>query len=168
MKYCLFIIFSIICFHKAKGQEIKFIKNGSNINTAGQLFDELKGKTIFLDLWAPWCEPCKEEFKYSDSLYIVLKKRKITMLYLSLNTRVETSEWKAAINQYRLKGYHVLANANLENDITNLIWGHPGGFSIPHYLLISSKGSVLLKDALSPDNGSKLYHQIDSVLRRTH
>lgn len=30
---------------------------------------EYKGKTIFLNFWATWCQPCKEEMPYIEELY---------------------------------------------------------------------------------------------------
>jgi thiol-disulfide isomerase/thioredoxin len=166
MKSIVLIVVFTICVGSSYGQEIKIINNYNNITSAPQLFAQLKGKTIFLDLWAPWCEPCKEEFKYSDTLYRELKKRHIAMLYVSLNFNVNAADWKADIKQYQLKGFHVMANKQLEDSLTELIWGHPGGFSIPRYLLIDPKGIVLLNDALSPDHAKQLYTQIDSTLRK--
>jgi thiol-disulfide isomerase/thioredoxin len=168
MRYAIITILFIAVIGPAKGQKIKYLKNRNGINSTTQLFDKLKGRPIFLDLWAPWCDPCKEEFKYSDTLYRELKKRNIQLLYLSLNTRVAEPEWKAAIKQYHLKGIHTLANKDLENSVTKMIWGAPGGFSIPRYLLIGRNGKVLLNDALPPDHGKQLFMQIDSALRKSN
>ena len=148
----------------ANAQDIHVMNDYNSISSSSQLFTRLKGKTFFLDLWAPWCEPCKEEFKHSDSLFNELKKRNIVVLYVSLNFNVNEQEWKAAINTYKLKGFHVLANKELEDSLTTLIWGHPGGYSIPRYLLISPEGQILLNDALSPEHGAQLYDQIDKAL----
>jgi peroxiredoxin len=30
---------------------------------------QFKGKVVFLDFWAPWCDPCKEELPALDALY---------------------------------------------------------------------------------------------------
>jgi thiol-disulfide isomerase/thioredoxin len=30
---------------------------------------QFKDKVVFLDFWAPWCDPCREEFPALDALY---------------------------------------------------------------------------------------------------
>jgi peroxiredoxin len=31
--------------------------------------EQFKGKIVFLDFWAPWCVPCRDEFPALESLY---------------------------------------------------------------------------------------------------
>jgi thiol-disulfide isomerase/thioredoxin len=151
------------------GQESKkdltIIDNYNKITTIPELLSSIKGKPVFIDLWAPWCEPCKEEFKFSNTLYQQLQKRGIQMLYVSLNANVTDTAWKSDILKFQLRGMHVLANKQLQDALTTLIWGGVDAYSIPHYLLFDSNGNLLLKDTLPPSSESKLLNQIESKLQ---
>jgi len=46
---------------------------------------ELKGKVIFLNLWATWCGPCRVEMPSIQNLYNSVDKDKIAFVILSLD-----------------------------------------------------------------------------------
>src|SRR5687768_14659154 len=48
-------------------------------------FKDLKGKTIFLNLWATWCGPCRYEMPSIQKLYDKVDKDKIVFVMLSLD-----------------------------------------------------------------------------------
>ncbi len=45
----------------------------------------LKGKIIFLNFWATWCGPCKEEMPSMEALYQHFKERNFVFLTISLD-----------------------------------------------------------------------------------
>ena len=47
--------------------------------------EELKGKVIFLNLWATWCGPCRVEMPSIQSLYNSVDKDKVAFVMLSLD-----------------------------------------------------------------------------------
>lgn len=49
-------------------------------------FEELKGKVIFLNLWATWCGPCRVEMPSIQSLYNSIDKDKVVFVMLSLDS----------------------------------------------------------------------------------
>jgi thiol-disulfide isomerase/thioredoxin len=48
-------------------------------------FEELKGKVIFLNIWATWCPPCIAEMPNIQSLYDKLGSDKIAFVMLSVD-----------------------------------------------------------------------------------
>jgi peroxiredoxin len=46
---------------------------------------DYKGKVVFLNIWATWCPPCREEMPSMESLYQKLKGRNFEMLAVSVD-----------------------------------------------------------------------------------
>lgn len=46
---------------------------------------EFKGKTIFLNLWATWCGPCRAEMPSIQSLYEKVDRDKVAFIMLSID-----------------------------------------------------------------------------------
>src|SRR5271169_287362 len=65
--------------------------------------DSLKGKVIFLNVWATWCGPCREEMPSMETLYDELKGNKdFVMIAVS-----QDAKGKSAVVPYVEKnGYH--------------------------------------------------------------
>lgn len=53
----------------------------------GNIIDgnSLKGKVVFLNLWATWCGPCRVEMPSIQELYTSVDKDKITFVMLSID-----------------------------------------------------------------------------------
>ena len=47
---------------------------------------DFKGKVVFLNFWATWCPPCKEEMPSMERLYRRYKGRGFVILALSIDT----------------------------------------------------------------------------------
>lgn len=47
--------------------------------------DSMKGKVVFLDFWATWCDPCREEFPELDALYKKYGKDEFEVIGISVD-----------------------------------------------------------------------------------
>jgi thiol-disulfide isomerase/thioredoxin len=50
-------------------------------------FREFKGKTIFLNVWATWCGPCRVEMPSIQKLYDKVDKEKVVFIMLAVDDR---------------------------------------------------------------------------------
>ena len=46
---------------------------------------ELRGKAVFVNLWASWCPPCRAEMPGIEALYQKVDKSKVAFVMLSLD-----------------------------------------------------------------------------------
>ncbi|RZK75442.1 MAG: TlpA family protein disulfide reductase, partial [Pedobacter sp.] len=128
-------------------------------------FDDLamsfKGRTVYVDLWATWCVPCKEEFAFNPALKAYLKSKDISILYISMDRDDADKQWKEMMKYYDLTGYHLRVNDALKDDIIYKFYNGKG-YSIPRYMLIKD-GKIVNDDAMRPSDKEKLYKQIDTL-----
>lgn len=76
--------------------------------------DQLKGKVVFLNVWATWCGPCREEMPSMETLYDEFRaNRDFVMLAVSQDTK-----GKVVVAPYVEKnGYHFKILLDPENKV---------------------------------------------------
>jgi len=143
-------------------KQMKFIDHPDQIKTLAGCLERLKGKKIYVDVWATWCGPCKEEFNYRESLDEVLEKKGFEVLYISVDKEEKEEQWKEMIKYYRLEGYHIRANKSFTDDLTR-IFNNNGSLSIPWYLLIDVNGKIISRNASRPSDIDALQEEIGKL-----
>lgn len=127
-----------------------------------ELLASFKGKTVFVDMWATWCVPCKEEFKFLPALKKYLADNKVDILYISLDRDDADKKWQEMIKYFGLDGSHVRTTPKMYAELINR-FGKNQSFSIPRYLIVKD-GKIVEDDALRPSDQQKLYDQIGKYL----
>jgi len=77
-------------FQKIGIQQIKGDKKAPNFfleGLSGRKIElkDFKGKVIFLNFWATWCGPCKEEMPSMEALYQQFKEKDFILLSISVD-----------------------------------------------------------------------------------
>jgi thiol-disulfide isomerase/thioredoxin len=128
---------------------IKILNMGLTDRLQDLIGKQYKGKYVFVDFWASWCIPCKQEFAYNAKLDSFFAKNNIERLYISLDQVSLRGAFLKNIYQYNLKGNHVLVNDTFFNDI-KARFSKDGQFPIPRYMLFDKNGNLLSDDAPRP------------------
>jgi peroxiredoxin len=71
---------------------------------------ELRGQVVFVNFWATWCPPCREEMPSMQRLYSSLPKDKFKMLAILSNDKPELADSFAAKLGITLPILHDLAS----------------------------------------------------------
>lgn len=74
---------------------------------------DFQGQVIFLNFWATWCPPCKEEMPAMERLYRKLKARGFVVLAVSIDAPGSEAEVAAFLREHRLT-YPVALDAKME------------------------------------------------------
>jgi len=143
---------------------IIILQHYGSIDSTQQLLRMFYGKWIIVDLWATWCEPCLDEFKFSDSVYSFATQMGISMVYISFDQDDKDSIWMSFISKHHLKGYHLRANSALKEKIEILTWGVKDAYSLPHYLLFDNSGKLLSKSLPQPSSGQLFYSAVQAKI----
>lgn len=97
---------------------------------------QYKGKTIVLNFWATWCEPCREEMPELSSLHEEGKNKNIVVLGIAVDDA-------DAINDFvkETKVSYPLLVADMQGmDLANNLGNDKG--VLPYTLIINADGSV--------------------------
>ncbi|GAT63570.1 TlpA family protein disulfide reductase [Paludibacter jiangxiensis] len=121
-----------------------------------------KGKKIFIDLWATWCRPCREEFAYKDRVDSLLELHHILPVFLSIDIPDFKQRWIHDVIALKLSGHHFMVNEILKEDIRKTIYDAKPMIDIPQYIYMDEDGNIINKDAPRPSNIRKLEKLLSS------
>jgi thiol-disulfide isomerase/thioredoxin len=148
----------IVRYHQAIekpfDESMHFADGYEHINTLEEAIRLLKGKKIYIDIWATWCSPCKEEFKHQQELKKILDRQDIQQLYISIDTDDRDRQWKEAVKFYGLSGTHIRAGENLSMDLYKRFdkKAKPPYIAIPWYILVDENGNIVKEHADTPSD----------------
>ena len=147
----------ICAFHAPKDTytDIHFMEDTSSISSFEELMSRFSGEKVYVDVWATWCGPCKEEFAFKDSLHQLLEEKGFKMLYLSVDEDRNEEKWREMVAFYGLGGEHIRAGENLTKDLYKL-YGNNGSMAIPWNLIIDEQGQIVQLHAPRPSETEKL------------
>ena len=130
------------------------------------MLEDTKQDYVFIDLWASWCRPCKEEFTKTDALknFIENNGNFFELIYISVDKADKRSIIEHAINFYNLKGRHILSSEKLTDDLLEK-FGSNGQFMLPTYIIMKKDGTILNKDASRPSDWELLKIELEKAMQ---
>lgn len=142
---------------------ITFIES-SKIKSINDLAHFFKEQYVYIDIWASWCISCRREFaSKNDAIDSFLNKHNIARVYLSIDDPKVKPVWEKLVYKYHLIGYHLLAGADLFEDIQKHIFKSENSVEVPRYIIVKN-GKIVELNAFLPSDGQKLISQLTEKL----
>ena len=113
-----------------------------DINGVSMSLKDFKGKYVYIDMWATWCNPCKREFPYLKSLEEKFKDANI--VFLGLSTDKDKSKWAEMVQSGVLSGVQLYLGPQSKFQQSYNITG------IPRFILLDKDGIIINNDMTRP------------------
>lgn len=120
--------------------------------------ESLRGKFVYVDVWATWCGPCRAEIPSLKKIEERYHSKKIEFVSISIDDKKDYEKWRKFVTDKQLGGVQLYA------DGTSEFIKYFAVNSIPRFILIDPDGNVLDSDAKRPSD-DKLQVQLDGLLK---
>ncbi len=130
----------------AKGNSSPKFVNYENNQGGTTSLNDLKGKYVYIDIWATTCGPCKAEIPFLQKIEKQYHGKNIYFLSVSVDFKKQYQKWKDMIKEKELGGIQLLADKNWKSQFVQdyLIQG------IPHFILLDPQGNIVTANAPKP------------------
>jgi len=131
-----------------KGAPSPVFSNYENHAGGETSLTELRGKYVYIDVWATWCGPCKVEIPHLKKVEADYHGKNIEFVSVSIDRPKDYEKWIAMVTDKELVGVQLYADNNWESKFVKeyFIKG------IPRFILVDPEGNIVSPDAPRPSN----------------
>lgn len=110
--------------------------------------DELKGKYVYVDVWATWCGPCIREIPSLKEVEKQFHDKNIAFVSTSIDKAKDHNTWVEMVKSKELGGIQLMA----DNDWNSQFVKDYAIEGIPRFILIDPNGNIVSADAPRPSD----------------
>lgn len=119
---------------------------------------DLKGKYVYIDVWATWCGPCIQEIPALKKVEEQYKGKNITFVGISVDEKPNYDKWKKFVTARDLVGVQLIADNAWKSSFVK-------GYDItgiPRFILLDPNGNIVSADAPRPSDKAliKLFDEL--------
>lgn len=127
-----------------------------NQNNKEVHLSDFKGRFVYIDFWATWCKPCKEESPHFKALSKEYSQKDIVFIAISLDDAHNFNIWKEMIQDDK-----TIIHLRSQNGWTSEIVDSYQISGVPTYVFIDREGMII--DATAPRPSS---HEMKVLLNQ--
>ena len=115
-----------------------------DINGKTVTLQSLRGKLVYIDVWATWCGPCRGELPHLEKLEESYAGKDIH--FVSISCDQNKAAWEKMVKEKNMKGIQLYGGSKMQFMDDYLING------IPRFILLDREGRIVKADAPRPSN----------------
>ncbi len=133
----------------------KFVVKGETGKIA---LDSLRGRVVYLDFWASWCDPCRQSFPWMDGLQKRFADQGLTVIAMNLDRKHEKAADFLAKHPHSFKiAFDPNGNVAEKYDVK----------AMPNSYLINREGNIVASFlGFEEADTLKMAKQIEEVLKK--
>lgn len=108
----------------------------------------LKGKYVYIDIWATWCGPCLQEIPFLQEIEKKYHNKNIEFVSISIDEQDQKERWRAMVSAKNMGGIQLIADKAWESQFVASL----GVNSIPRFVLIDPRGKIINGNAPRPSD----------------
>lgn len=131
-----------------------------NYNGGKTSLESLRGKYVYIDVWATWCGPCLREIPYLKEVEKDYRNKNIEFVAISIDEAKDYDKWRDMIEERELVGTHLYSGGDAWQSEFTQAYNVRG---IPRFILIDPEGNIFDADTYRPSD-PKLRGLFDEIL----
>ena len=132
----------------AKGEPSPTFENYENFAGGSTSLSDLKGKYVYVDVWATWCGPCKREIPSLKEIEKKYHDKNIAFISMSIDRKVDYDKWRKMVEEENLTGIQLFAPDDWNSDFVK----NYSILGIPRFILIDPTGNIVNSNAPRPSS----------------
>ncbi len=137
---------------------LETVAPGSADEFMAKLAQKHAGKVVYIDVWAPWCGPCRGEFKYAPQLKKKFEGKDVAFVYICGSG--EKNAWENCIKQFKVNGDHYFVERNTYSELQKKYSIN----GIPHFMIMDKQGNIVDFHSSRPSNLEETSRRLNSYL----
>lgn len=109
---------------------------------------DLRGKFVYMDIWATWCAPCKYEIPYLKKIEKQYHDKNIHFVSISTDKQKDKDKWKKMVTEDEMGGIQLIT----DNDFNTSFIKKFKIMGIPRFILLDPEGNIVRANAPRPSD----------------